>query len=828
MSLIPKIEQQVGLTLQGKAPNRDQLRRSQYQNTYILEKVGEEDRLIGLNLGPEVKGTLVLGEGFQYLKTLKIKSPQLSWVNFQVDMPFLELLDLSECGLASFHLPAGFERLKVIILHHNQIQSFKLGGKELSSLETVDLSFNPLGDLHFSTQLPQLENFFAYRSELKSFISEVDFPNLQALELRNSSLSEIDLQHCPRLEQLNLEGLKLREFPADLVHKLPPTCDLTLKGNPIKKIPREVFDKDEHVWEDVRNYFLAIEKDGEVANNEVKVILIGNGNVGKTQIAQRLAFPKTFTFNPEHDSTHGISLFQRDIKAYTFNIWDFGGQDLYHATHRVFMKTQALFALVWDHDSEKKDYHEYKGKKYRNEKLPYWLSYVSIFGEGSPVLVLQNKVDTIEDEEWAMPTPYQEELQGEFPFINRFLTISAKTGNSFNLLEYRLPRIFTEDASLQEGLSVTLASSWNKVRQRVREEQKKGKAMPKQIDQATFKSWCAEAGVEEQSASILRYLHNSGVLFYQEGYFSNRILIDQAWAIEAVYKVLDRDSAYFEILVKEKKGTITYEDLCEIWPSPDHSDAERELFVELMVSCELCFETALNLKDSYYHSKTLQERRFRVPQLFPEVKPGFLKDEGHLEQLGLSQVSEIQYRFLPSVFIQQFIVRAKDFAEEKDMWQHGIRLQVEGRNVLVEAIYDTNPQKVLIHYHPDDVELAYIIGEELEKIANEGNIIVSQVPKPKEGKDWGTLLVDFFRKKPSPNRAAERFRGHLNKDQRIKSLIGQIEDTREVLHGWEQKRNFPKDPGEQKRAEQEIERLKPIIQKIEGELAQLIKSVGEN
>lgn len=132
---------------------------------------------------------------------------------------------------------------------------------------------------------------------------------------------------------------------------------LSLDGNPIQNIPKEIYDKGHNVLHDVRYYLEDLIK-GATQNNEVKVILIGNGSVDKTQIARRLAGKDEFIFNAEYHSTHAISLLQCSIdcafmpEGLQLNLWDFGGQDLYHATHRLFMQTRALFLLVWDIENE--------------------------------------------------------------------------------------------------------------------------------------------------------------------------------------------------------------------------------------------------------------------------------------------------------------------------------------------------------------------------------------------------------------------------------------------------------------------------------------------
>ena len=87
------------------------------------------------------------------------------------------------------------------------------------------------------------------------------------------------------------------------------------------------------------------------------------------------------------------------------HLWDFGGQDLYHGTHALFMRTRSLFLLVWTPQSENARSIEHGGMTFRNHPLAYWLEYVRhLSGVNSPVLIVQNMCDQPEDEALRRPS----------------------------------------------------------------------------------------------------------------------------------------------------------------------------------------------------------------------------------------------------------------------------------------------------------------------------------------------------------------------------------------------------------------------------------------
>jgi internalin A len=40
---------------------------------------------------------------------------------------------------------------------------------------------------------------------------------------------------------------------------------------------------------------------------------------------------------------------------------------------------------------------------------------------------------------------------------------------------------------------------------------------------------------------LLAYLDNAGTVFYRSGLFNDQIILDQSWALEAIYPVFRRD-----------------------------------------------------------------------------------------------------------------------------------------------------------------------------------------------------------------------------------------------------------------------------------------------
>ena len=116
-----------------------------------------------------------------------------------------------------------------------------------------------------------------------------------------------------------------------------------------------------------------------IINDTLKIVFVGNSRSGKTTSMLRLKEGMLASIPKKEESTIGISIDswdpKNDCKRYSidasrlnttivqedsptrssvanadikFSLWDFAGQDVYHATHSIFFSPSALYVLMWD------------------------------------------------------------------------------------------------------------------------------------------------------------------------------------------------------------------------------------------------------------------------------------------------------------------------------------------------------------------------------------------------------------------------------------------------------------------------------------------------
>jgi internalin A len=612
------------------------------------------------------------------LQSLYLFDTQVSDLSPLQALTNLQSLNLSDTKVSDLSPLQDLNNLQSLNLVRTQVSDLS-PLQALTNLQSLNLSFTQVSDLsplQGLTNLKDLNLSFTQVSDLRPL---QDLTNLQSLDLRDTQVSNLSpLQDLSHLIDLDLARSHIAHLPA-WVMALPRLRRLNLHGTSIGHLPYEIIHQGDllnsNCYPDLRHWYddLAIEA---VRNEDIKVILIGNGRVGKSCVLDALT---GLRYEAGKDSTHAIQLRTHATQLRssageeapcTLNYWDFGGQDIYHGTHRIFMQSRALFLLIWDWESESSPHRaaeEVAGQGYfhQNHPLPHWLDYIQSFSKESPVIVVQNKVD--QDRKTTL-RPAEQALIEETAQVHDVHRVSAKSGRGMEGLQ----EIMAEAIEAMPEWQLEMPASWQRTRQAVRQlAQEKA-----DISWEAFEALCAQTEVRPVSRpSLLRYLHDTGVLFHQEDLFHGRIILDQQWVIEAVYTLFDRKRMFWRLL-NRGNGQFSFEDLHTFWSSEKDFTAEQsQLALSFMCSCEICYQ----LEEDRENPR--EEALYVAPQLLPETLP---EKHRRLWPIG-GLFLRFRYPYLHQVFIQRFIVRAGKLADPEHVWRRGLWFFWQETHALIQA-----------------------------------------------------------------------------------------------------------------------------------------------
>lgn len=204
--------------------------------------------------------------------------------------------------------------------------------------------------------------------------------------------------------------------------------------------------------ESVREYCEALDSEAR-PDGDIKVFVLGNGRAGKTSLILRLkdmSPAQVKRANPS--STHGVMIETVEASKgwklsypVRFCMWDFGGQDIYHGTHALFLHGPALFLLLYSHAIENDDLVAEGGFQIRNRRLPYWFDYLrqeaSVRGVvTNPVLLIQGRCDEPPGRDGK--PPYQP-APGQFPHLSQLIPVDTVKDSGLGHLPSELEEVLT-------------------------------------------------------------------------------------------------------------------------------------------------------------------------------------------------------------------------------------------------------------------------------------------------------------------------------------------------------------------------------------------------
>jgi hypothetical protein len=715
----------------GELTNLTTLDLSYNQLTSLPPEIGQMTNLVTLDLSHNKLSSLPMEIGqMTNLARLSLSDNQLSSLPPEIgQLKNLTDIDLSDNQLTSLPPQIGqLTNLTTLVLSNNQLRSLPSEIGQLRNLTELDLGGNQLTNLPMEIwQLTNLTRLYLSNNQLTSLPPEIgQIKNLMRCSLFENQLSSLP----PEILDLNMEiKWEYEQFEEGIF----------LANNPWERPPVETIKRGKKaIWV----WFEALEKEGEKRLNEVKVLLVGYGGAGKTSLVRKLTTGK---FKKDEPKTHGVRIKDWKIKAdpstslrtggedITIHFWDYGGQGIMQATHRVFFSHRSLYILVIDA---------------RQESDPQeWLKNIESIGGNSPVMVVINKID-------EHPFGLNEtELLRKYPNIKGFYHISCKNGSNIES--------FREDLIKQVGQVETRSIVWPRRWATVKE--RLGKLGKDYISYKDYEDICEEEGVKSESAQkeLLGILHELGVmLHFPDWSLPDMEVLNPEWATEGIYKIVNSAE------LKTYKGMLPGDRLDYVLnkerldddggKQKKYSRDEQRYIVTLMNKFELCYE--------------LKDGTLFVPDLLTEQE----SPEGLPEKPDVRFYFE--YDFMPAVVMPRFMVQKQADLDVKLCWRTGAVLKNKTFGSVAVVRQDKNRRRINIDITGKDAKgyLSSIrdiitgINESFAKLPCE-----EWVPLPDEP-EYAVKYKDLTGHQDS--KRDEKFVGELKKGYSVAKLLSGIED----------------------------------------------------
>jgi small GTP-binding protein len=470
--------------------------------------------------------------------------------------------------------------------------------------------------------------------------------NLRVLDLSHNRLTALpeSLGRCQRLEHLALHGNKALGIPPEILG--PKT--------------RSRYRRDANDALAILDWYFRSRNEPTRRLNEAKMLLVGQGGVGKTSLVHYLIHNRPC--DPSELPTEGINIDDWQVQGrkgedgrfdrINLHVWDFGGQEIMHATHQFFLTRRSLYVLVIDARAGEKE-----------SNIHYWLKIIQSYGSDSPVLVVVNKCD-------QHPHELNEtRLMRDYPNIRAVIQTSCADGQGVAELRReigkhvrRLPHVFDE-----------LPTSYFAVKAELEQVAAEKHYIPIE----DYRKICVQHVVEERESQdrLIRFLHDLGVVLNfqdpDDPYCQNDpFVLNPEWVTGGVYAIVNDRG-----LKAKRDGLLTREKLRDVLNALGSYPANRHDFiVRKMMQFELAYQIGQG-----------RDTCWLIPELLDPKEPDQLQWKP-----GASLNFQYSYPVLPAGVVCRLIVRMQQHVDRKRSWRSGTVLTIDGATILIRGDMEKN------------------------------------------------------------------------------------------------------------------------------------------
>ncbi|MEQ9372540.1 MAG: leucine-rich repeat protein [Coleofasciculus chthonoplastes F3-SA18-01] len=488
--------------------------------------------------------------------------------------------------------------------------------------------------------------------------------HLQLLALWENKIIEIPecISQLSNLENLDLGDNKITDIP-ECIGQLANLQKLNLDNNPLTPILRSAYQSG---LDELKAYLRSIQQpDQREEFYEAKLVLVGEGGVGKTTLLKALTGKDPQTNEP---TTHGVDIAiqalhlphpQKENVEIKLNAWDFGGQEVYRVTHQFFFSKRSVYLLVWE-----------PRRGVQQCQVEDWLKLLQMrFGDDVRVIIISTYCQTGQHiariDKPVLKRDFGDMIVG-FHEVDSLVDDPA-TGEKVGIAQ--LKQIIAETAQSFDQMGVVLNTAWRESRDELLAIDKP------RISYTKFTTVCATHGLNDIATKTLADLmHDLGYIVYysEDERLQDDVVLQPEWLTKAIGFVLE------DRTTQEMDGILSDNRLLEVWwnhPADGKTRYPSELYPFFLRLMEK-YDVSYRLEDG-----TASIVAQHVPQIRPNL-PWLPEEEPANNRRRIATVCVMEES--PPGLIPWMIVRTHDYIYQRHEpdgkthrlhWQKGMFLR---------------------------------------------------------------------------------------------------------------------------------------------------------
>ena len=381
--------------------------------------------------------------------------------------------------------------------------------------------------------------------------------------------------------------------------------------------------------------------------NELKVVFLGDGGAGKSHTIARLLKDGGQTADFPDISTPGIVIqdktYPYDDKEVKVHFWDFGGQEILHSMHRMFLTTRTLYVVMLNVRDGTQD-----------DRARYWLYNLRSFAKGAPVLLVLNQMDMNEN-----ATLNESDLRKLYPALAPDVVKLSTLKYSDGEFEEKFIDVLRRQIGSMDILAFPFTPSWSRLKEKLQNME------DYYIDGDKFREFCNECGVTDSDnirRDLLNWFSDLGISFCYSGSASleDYVVLRPDWITNAIYIVL------FNKAETANNGQVSHEVIYKMLSSRDMEKYRRTVTtatykpheVDYVLKVFRKFRLSFLAEDGIEFLPMLCEANAKPISALYENDPDALEFRMH-------------YEYLPNNVIHRLMVDRRRELNLSNVWLYG-------------------------------------------------------------------------------------------------------------------------------------------------------------
>lgn len=592
---------------------------------------------------------------YSQLETIDISGTPIEKIYLHSVSPSLEHFRANYTSIQNADFLVYMPKLRVLELGYTSITSLpSLEG--MADLVSLSIHNSKLQELPQISDLTNLKEIFLGSTEISSLDGIVFPPQIECISLNASHIQSLpeSIRALRKLIVLDISNLYLNDLPnwlPELGMEFISTGyghGIILVNTKIKGVDMSIFAQSQRV---ILQWFEERRKSNDGAGaplNEVKVVFLGDGEAGKSHTIARLlnngGTPKNF----DGKSTPGIVItdkkYEIDNRLVQVHFWDFGGQEILHSMHRMFLTERTLYVILINARDDTQD-----------DRARYWLHNVKNFANGAPVLLVLNKMDQNPN-----ASVNESDLRGIYAGLTEVVKMSAMN-DSQRKFNSNFTEVMKRQIGKMENINFFFPNAWRKVKQSLQGMSEN------YITGSQYAGICEICGVKDDSdlrLNLLNWFNDLGVSICYGGNvrLKDYVILRPNWITNAVYAIL------FNKHPNVENGIISHDAIFEmIQPSKNKENLFRRTNSAEIYSIQE-IDYILGVVRKFRLSFQVRENQEFIPMLCQReslpVATEYASDNETLE-------FHMTFEYLPNNVLHRLMVEMRKDLDSSQVWRTG-------------------------------------------------------------------------------------------------------------------------------------------------------------